>query len=86
MHKTTTRFWKLLEALPEPVRKTAKKNFEILKTDPLHPSLHFKKVGNFWSIRVGINHRALAIKDGTDFIWVWIGSHAEYEVLIRQGG
>lgn len=28
------------------------------------------KVGNFWSVRVGINHRALAVKEGQDFIWV----------------
>ena len=46
----------------------AKNNFELLKADPLHPSLRFKKVGNLWSIRVGINHRALVIKDEEDFI------------------
>ncbi len=86
MHKTTTRFWKLFYRLPEPIRKTAEKNIELLKNDPLHPSLHFKKVGQFWSVRVGINHRALAIKDGQDFIWVWIGSHSDYEQMIKDVG
>jgi len=86
MHKATTRFWKLFERLPEHIQKTAKRNFDLLKTDPLHPSLHFKKVGNFWSVRVGINHRALSIKDGQGFIWVWIGSHAEYERMIKEMG
>ncbi len=86
MHKTTTRFWKLFETLPQSVQKIAKKNFNILKTDPLHPSLQFKKVGNFWSVRIGINHRALAIKDGQDFIWVWIGSHTDYERMVKQMG
>ena len=62
----------------------AKKKFQLLKTNPMHPSLHFKKVGNFWSVRVGINYRALAIEDGDDFIWVWIGSHDEYEEMIKQ--
>ena len=86
MHKTTTRFWKCFERLPGAVQKGAKKNFDLLKINPLHPSLHFKKVGNFWSVRVGINHRALAVEDGQDFIWVWIGSHNEYEQMIKETG
>jgi len=86
MHKATIRFWKLFERLPDHIQKIAKRNFNLLKTDPLHPSLHFKKVGNFWSVRVGINHRAIAIQDGQDFIWVWIGSHTEYEQTIRESG
>ena len=84
MHKATIRFWSLFNRLPENLRKKAKRNFDLLKKDPLHPSLHFKKVGNFWSVRVGINHRALAIKDGQDFIWVWIGSYTKYEQMIRE--
>ncbi|MDZ7718883.1 MAG: hypothetical protein U5K72_08715 [Balneolaceae bacterium] len=63
----------------------AKQNFELLKANPRHPSLHFKKVGNFWSARVGINYRALAVEDGNDFIWVWIGTHDEYERMIKEG-
>jgi hypothetical protein len=82
MHRTTRRFWKCFDDLPEAVQRTAEKNFELLKTDPSHPSLHFKKVGRFWSVRVGISHRALAVEDGADFIWVWIGTHDEYERMI----
>ena len=84
MHQTTTRFWKCFEELPKGIQKVAKKNFELLKTNPLHPSLHFKKVGKFWLVRVGICHRALAIKDGQAFIWVWIGSHKKYEQMIKE--
>ncbi len=83
MHKATPRFWKCFDALSEPIQKLARKNYELLKKDPRHPSLHFKKVGRFWSARVGINHRALAAEDEEDFIWVWIGTHEEYEQLIR---
>jgi len=86
MHKATARFWKLFDSLPEHIQKIAKRNFDLLKMDPLHPSLHFKKVGNFWSVRVGARHRALAVKDGQDFIWVWIGSHSEYEQIIKDMG
>lgn len=86
MHRTTTRFWKLFEDLPQTVQQTARRNFELLKSDPLHPSLHFKKVGKFWSIRVGLNHRALAIKEDQDFIWVWIGDHSDYDRMIKEMG
>ena len=82
MHRTTRRFWKCFDDLPEAIQRTAKKNFELLKKDPSYPSLHFKKVGKFWSVRVGISHRALAVEDGADFIWVWIGTHDEYERVI----
>lgn len=86
MHRTTERFWKCCEELPEAVRTLAKKNFELLKTDPAHPSLHFKKAGRFWSVRVGLRHRALAIRDGEDFVWVWIGTHDEYERMVKDRG
>ena len=83
MHRTTNRFWKCFGDIPESVQQIAKNNFKLLKANPAHPSLHFKKVGKFWSVRVGINHRALAIDDGEEFIWVWIGTHDEYERMIK---
>ena len=86
MHWTTDRFWKCFDALPEPVQKLSKKNFGLLKTNPSHPSLHFKKVAKFWSVRIGLNHRALAIEDEEDFIWVWIGTHDEYKKMIKEKG
>ena len=84
MHQTTDGFWKYFRNLPQPIQKVAKKNFKLLKADHLHPSLHFKKVWKFWSARISVNYRAIAVDDGTDFIWVWIGSHDEYERLIRD--
>jgi hypothetical protein len=62
------------------VQQIARKNFKLLKGNPAY---HFKKVGKFWSARAGITHRALAIEDGKDFIWVWIGTHDEYERIIK---
>ena len=79
VHRATSELWHLLEVLPEAVQRTARRNFGLLKSDPRHPSIQFKKVGSFWSARVGISHRALAIGDGTVFDWVWIGGHDEYE-------
>ena len=69
MHRTTERFWKCFENLPALIQKIAKKKFELLKANPSHPSLHFKKIGQLWSIRAGLNYRALAVEDGDDYIW-----------------
>jgi len=82
MHRTTPQFWDRFDNLPESVQSLARKNFALLKQNPTHPSLHFKKVGGYWSARVGLNHRVLAVEDGTDFIWVWIGNHDEYDRMI----
>ena len=82
MHRTTPQFWKRFENLSENIQKLARKNFVLLKNDPKHPSLHFKKVGDYWSVRVGLYYRALAVEDGNGFIWVWIGSHAAYDRLV----
>jgi hypothetical protein len=86
MHHATSRFWNCLNELPEHIQITARKNFSLLKSDPSHPSLHFKKVGKLWSVRVGTHHRALAVPDNANFIWVWIGTHDEYMRLIKQEG
>ena len=79
---TSSRFWALYDALPKAVRDVADKNFLLLKSDPKHPSLHFKRIGTVWSVRVGQHYRALGhdIEGGVQ--WFWIGTHAEYDRLI----
>jgi hypothetical protein len=69
--------------LPAAVRSLADANFALLKSDPHHPSLQFKKVGRYWSARVGLRYRALAVEVDTGFLWFWIGSHAEYDRMIK---
>jgi hypothetical protein len=83
-HLATSRFWRCYRALPDVVRKLADRNFAQLKADAKHPSLHFKKVGTFWSARVGLHYRALATEIGEDRAWFWIGSHADYDKLLGQ--
>jgi hypothetical protein len=83
MHRATRRFWTCFADLAEDAQNVARKNYALLKDNPHHPSLHFKRVGKFWSARVGLTHRALAVEDGDDFIWVWIGTHDEYQRMIR---
>jgi hypothetical protein len=84
IHRATSRFWNCYWSLPVEVRKLADKNFKLLREDPGHPSLHFKKIGQFWSARIGAGYRALAISDDNEYIWVWIGTHDEYERLISD--
>jgi hypothetical protein len=55
----------------------------LLKADPRHPSLHFKRVGRFHSVRVGLRYRALGVDVPDGVLWFWIGAHAEYDELIR---
>ena len=84
-HLTLPRFWELYAKLPKEVQKLADKNYRLLKLDPTHPSLHFKKVGKnkqLWSVRVGINYRALGIEKSDGIVWFWIGNHAEYDKLL----
>jgi hypothetical protein len=83
-HRATPRFWERYGSLPNDVRELADKNFQLLQRNPRHPSLQFKKVGNLWSARFGLAHRALAVEDGEDFLWVWIGIHDDYERMIRE--
>ncbi len=82
IHHATSVFWDCYQRLPNTVQLLADKNYELLKLDPVHPSLHFKKVGIYRSVRVGIAYRALGIEDGNTVVWFWIGNHDEYERLI----
>ena len=78
-HYASPSFWELYDRLPEAVRVLADKNYQLSKEDPRHPSLHFKKIGKHWSVRIGIHYRAMAVELDGGMHWFWIGSHAEYD-------
>ncbi len=61
-HLAGPSFWECYNRLSQQRRDQADKNFSLLKDDPRHPSLHIKKAGNYWSVRVGKRHRALAVE------------------------
>jgi hypothetical protein len=81
-HFASPDFWFHYRHLPQSVQDVADKNFDLLRSDSSHPSLRFKKVGDLWSVRVGLRYRALAMEHPSGLIWFWIGDHAEYETLI----
>jgi len=83
-HFASESFWTAYDKLPPEIRALADKNFTLLKSDRHHPSLHFKKVGKYWSVRIGSSHRALATKVGDDYRWHWIGTHRGYDRLLGR--
>ena len=70
--------------VPKEVQQLADRCYALLRENPQHPSLHFKKVGPYRSVRVGIAYRALGVEDSESIVWFWIGSHVEYERLINR--
>ncbi len=81
-HFATLDFWHSYRQLPEDIQRLADKNFELIKSDPRHGSLRFKKVGVYWSARVGFRYRALAKERAEGLVWTWIGPHDAYSRII----
>lgn len=84
IHYATPYFWSAYEKLPKFIKKLSDKNYELLKSDPKHPSLHFKKIGPYWSVRIGLHYRALGVAVNEDVVWFWIGSHSDYDKYINS--
>ena len=83
----TRRFWNLYHALPADVQALAVKNYLLWQRDPHHPSLHFRRLQGStdrFSVRVGDHYRALGTLTAETITWVWIGTHAEYDRLMRS--
>ena len=81
-HHAAPAFWDRYHALPPVIQDLADKAFALLEADPRHPSLHLKKVGTFWSVRVGLRHRAIGVQAPDGVLWFWIGTHAEYDTMV----
>lgn len=85
----TQRFWRLFQALPSDIQKLAVRNYRLWQQNPHHPSLHFRRLqgsDDRFTIRVGDHYRALGKMVGEEMIWVWIGSHADYDRLVGSPG
>lgn len=82
-HWASTDFWYAYRNLPGPIRDLADKRFALLKSEPRQPSLRLKRVGSYYSARIGLAHRALGVEVPNGILWIWIGNHADYEQLIR---
>jgi hypothetical protein len=81
------RFWDCFDALPTEVQRLARDAFAIWQKNPRHRSLHFKRIHSrepLYSVRIGSRWRAVGLLDDDTIHWYWIGSHAEYDKVIRR--
>jgi hypothetical protein len=83
-HFANPDFWSFYRALPQEIQALADEKFELLKSNPRHGSLKLKKVGIFWSARIGRRYRAVAKERAEGLVWIWIGTHEEYNQLRFQ--
>lgn len=80
-------FWSCFDALPTEVQSLARETFALWQDNPHHRSLQFKRVHSrapLYSVRVGKHWRALGFRRGDTITWFWVGSHAEYDKVIRR--
>ena len=74
--------WAGYRRLRPAVQRLADEKYRLLKDDSRHPSLELKRIGRFWSCRVGLHHRTLGIDVEGGILWFWIGDHSEYDRII----
>ncbi|GBC99896.1 hypothetical protein HRbin17_02428 [bacterium HR17] len=85
--RTTERFRKAFQCLPPSVQERAKAAYRLFLQNPFHPSLGFKQVHPtklIYSVRITRYYRALGVKEGDTIVWFWIGSHEQYERLLKE--
>ena len=84
--QATPKFWRFYGHLPRGMQQRARKAYRLWQANPSHPSLRFKRVDDqepIYSVRITEDYRALGILEGDTVIWYWIGSHDEYQRLLR---
>ena len=84
---TTDRFWEKYYSLPENIQKKADNVFDLWKREPYNSNLRFKKIHqgrDIYSIRIGFDYRVLGLKNQDAIIWFWIGSHSDYEKMLKD--
>lgn len=83
----TKSFRKGFNKLPASVRKQAVKAYRLWQKDLSHPSLQFKRVSQrqpIYSVRVSLNYRTLGLLESDCIYWFWIGTHDEYDELLKR--
>jgi hypothetical protein len=81
------RFWDLFHALPVDVQRLAVKNYHLWRQNSNHPSLHFRRLQGSedrFTVRIGDHHRAMGRLHGGTITWLWIGTHSQYDQLVRS--
>lgn len=69
------------------MQEQAARAYALWRSNFHHNSLQFRRVSQrspIYSVRIGIGYRALGVRQGDHIYWFWIGSHAEYDELLRR--
>jgi len=84
----TRQFKALYDTLPERVQREADNAYHRFKADPSYPGLNLERIQGtrqpVYSARVGLSHRALAVRTEDHWIWFWIGSHSDYDKVLAH--
>jgi hypothetical protein len=89
IHRRSIGFKALFAHLPADIQRQAKERFELLKTNPAHPQLHFKEFksgalehNKTFSVRISGGYRALGtevVSKPQVIVWWFVGDHVAYE-------
>ena len=85
--RRTWAFHQQFESLPVDIQELANEAFMQFCDNPSHTGLNFKKLQTsspIYSARINRDYRALAVIDGDIAVWFWIGSHADYDRMIKK--
>ena len=85
--RATPRFWAAYRELPSEIQVAAQKAYRLFREDPTHPSLQFKKVHDrepIYSVRVTGAYRVVGLLEKDEVTWFWIGSHADYDRILKK--
>jgi len=84
---TTSKFRTCLEKLPDHIQVKARKSYRQWLENPYHPSLQYKQIHSIspiYVVRVSLGYRALGILEDDTMVWFWIGTHEEYNSMIKK--
>jgi hypothetical protein len=84
---TNDNFWKCYADLPQDIRRQAREAYAFFEKDAYYPSLHFKRIHStrpIFSARMSMDYRAVGLIDGDEITWFWIGSHTDYDNLLKR--
>jgi hypothetical protein len=74
--RTDAHFWECFNVLEK---------YRLWQRDSFHSSLHFKQLKkNVWSVRINQNYRSLGRRKGALIVWFWIGTHSDYDKLVKH--
>ena len=85
--RITEEFRVAFARLPKNIQRQARKAYRKFEDSPDYPGLHFRKIHTrreIYSVRISQSYRALGIIQDDEIIWFWIGSHAEYNQILKN--